>query len=185
MFTSTSDHSCRPGVGEAAHAADRHGQVSRAPRVGREHDLAHRRLVPLPQRGEAHLLVVGAAGERVVEGDTRLRLGAGGDGHPDVGRADDLGPVGKRAEVERGRRGEDDGGHLLRRLRLVTGHGSAGEERRDRRREGGAPGGADAAEAAVGFKGEVEAFADEEEEIRRKARPGPERRHGFTVTLEL
>ena len=86
---------------------------------------------------------------------------------------------GERGEMERAVRREEQGRQLHRALPRVVrdvtvgnevawrsvGRDGDGDERRDRRREGGAPRGADAADAAVGFEREAAAITYEEEEL--------------------
>lgn len=137
------------GVGETARAADRHGGAVAGCGVRREHDLDHRLIVVVPQLGEVEP-PAGFPGERVHEEDTRPD---GVDGDPAVARADEFAAHGDLGEVERAARREERCRYELDDLLAVTGSVETGngEEQTGRRREGGAPRRADAADAGVGI----------------------------------
>jgi len=144
-------------VGQPTQVADSNGDIVIRLGVWREHDLWHR-LVVVPQREERDLL---AAGEMAHEVDPRGQAAggaaAGVDGQPTVAGADDTEAAmttSKRGEGEQSVRRKEQGEHL--REVPVEGRSTGwwdgdGDERRDWRREGGAPRRADAAGATVEF----------------------------------
>lgn len=146
-------HVPRLGVREAApQIADGHRDVVVLRGVGREHDLVHRH-VAVPQREREETDVLAAGDEAVHEVDPHGGRPAV-DGQPAVARADAAAAdCVKRGEGERALRRQEQGGHV-RLVPIVWNAGWShrdGDERWDRRRERGAPRGADAPGAAVGF----------------------------------
>ena len=136
---------CRPYFVDT----DSNGNIVIRLGVWREHDLWHR-LVVVPQWEETDLL---AARETAHEVDPQA-AGASVDGQPTVARADAEAATSKRGEGEQVLRRQEQGEHL--REVPVEGRSTGwwdgdDDERRDWRREGGAPRRADAAGTTVEF----------------------------------